>query len=47
MKCMGKCPCTQEQEVEKNESKSENNITVGSKSVSATTPPNIKDDLFQ
>ena len=31
MKCMGKCPCTS-QEVEKNESKSENNITVGSKS---------------
>merc|ERR1712086_504755 len=46
MKCLGKCPCTP-QEVEKNESKSENNITVGSKSVSSTAPPNIKDDLFQ
>ena len=47
MKCLGKCPCTS-REVEKIESKSEDkNITVGSKSVSSTPPPNNKDDLFQ
>ena len=44
---MGKCPCTS-QEVEKIESKSEDkNIMVGSKSVSYTTPPDKKDDIFQ